>query len=394
MCVTHSGSSTAHASNDVSPGITTATSSTAPGVTHEHSPQPPRLSSAAAARASRALKRAVDILPQLSLAAGPELLLLALLPLSASQQLACGLSTGVHTHQRQAAACQTVRPGMGACDTDVQTDAAVRSTCCGCQAPDDTLMVSDAAATDSMRPRHGRGVVAKGPRVARRVHGAGAAQPAVPAAAALAAFMDWAAPQMFWELHRSAMATAAAAANRAAVAGSGGTSKSSSKDVLRFLPCQQGRGSSCKQGAFGVAANSAPLVAGECQLCGSLLAGRRALAIAAPPCPSAAAVAAAALACATNRHISAHLLAVCYSEGKTVQAAPPGLLPTNRGCIAIWDVAATVEYQRAQQQQQHDINQSCAPVLLLACDNLPICCCWGVGAAAALLFAGSVQAAC
>lgn len=189
--------------------------------------------------------------------------------------------------------------------------------------------------------------------------------------AGLSDFIDWAVPELVFELGKAAAVAAAVAEEGSKVA--------STQQGLPFRPSNvsetvAARGSSA-------AGFQKRLMSGHINLqCIDLLIGRAVLSVVCPPTPAAAVAAAAAISTGVAAVVSSHLLLSCCSPAvMTAEAALkehglPGL-----GCLCVWDL---------MQQQA-----AAAPVQLLVCEGQPTCCCWGTGAASHLVFAGQLYGA-
>jgi hypothetical protein len=200
---------------------------------------------------------------------------------------------------------------------------------------------------------------------------------------AFAEFVDWAVPQVLFELGR---ADAEAAAESTLVSAAAGPS------FAAIQTATQTPGSSSSSSR---AVQLQALLAGELQLLGSsLLAGRPLIGITSSPTPQGAAAAAAAIAAATsvagaNAAVSSHLLLACYGPVPMSAAAAVsehGL--AGLGCLCVWDLQAASSRVKVSEAAEEGRSLPQGVLQLLVSEGKPTCCCWGAGQAAALVFAG------
>jgi len=188
---------------------------------------------------------------------------------------------------------------------------------------------------------------------------------------ALAEFLDWAVPQVLFELQRAEATAAAEGRLLSATAG------------LCYSVLQTAIQASSSGGS-----GHRSLLSGELQLKGSgLLAGRPVIWLAAPPTQAAAAGAAAAITAAA---VSGHLLLVCYGP---VAMAPEAAIREHGlaglGCICVWDLLQAGSSKPTQAPVGSSSSQLPDGVVqLLVSEGRPTCCCWGAGEASCLVFAG------
>lgn len=189
---------------------------------------------------------------------------------------------------------------------------------------------------------------------------------------ALAEFLEWAVPQVLFELQR---ADAEAAAKNSLASAAAGPA---------FGAVQTALNSS--------SAGSSALLAGELQLAGSsLLAGRPVVGVSGPPTPQAAVTAAAAVSAAVVSAVSNHLLLSCYGPVPVAAASEHGL--AGLGCLCVWDLLLLAGSSGGQGKGA-DAADGGSSVLggvvqLLVSEGRPTCCCWGAREAATLVFAGA-----
>lgn len=188
---------------------------------------------------------------------------------------------------------------------------------------------------------------------------------------ALAEFLEWAVPQVLFELQRAKAEAAAKSSLASAAAGPA------------FGAVQTAVNSS--------SAGSSALLAGELQLAGSsLLAGRPVVGVSGPPTPQAAATATAAVSAAVVGTVSNHLLLSCYGPVPVAAASEHGL--AGLGCLCVWDLLLLAGSSGGQGKGGSASGGSSVPhgvVQLLVSEGQPTCCCWGAGEAATLVFAGA-----
>lgn len=187
---------------------------------------------------------------------------------------------------------------------------------------------------------------------------------------AFAEFLDWAVPQVLFELQR---AEATAAAEGRLLSATAGLCYGVLQTALQASSSSSSGGSGCRS-----------LLSGELQLAGSgLLAGRPVIGLAGPPTQAAAAGAAAA--------VSSHLLLVCYGPvAMTPAAAIREHGMAGLGCICVWDVqqAGSSKPTPAPVTSSSSSHLPDGVLQLLVSEGRPTCCCWGAGEASCLVFAG------
>jgi hypothetical protein len=197
---------------------------------------------------------------------------------------------------------------------------------------------------------------------------------------AFAGFVDYAVPQVLFELGR---ADAEAAAESSLVSAAAGPSFAAVQTAVET----PGSSYSTEQ--------SQALLAGELQLLGSsLLAGRPLIDITGPPTPQSAAAAAAAIATATSvagaiAAVSSHLLLACYGPvGMSAAAAVSEHGLAGLGCLCVWDLQAASRRVQVSAAASEGSSLPHGVLQVLVSEGKPTCCCWGAGEAAALVFAG------
>jgi hypothetical protein len=242
----------------------------------------------------------------------------------------------------------------------------------GCQVPDD-LYTSSSSSSKTQQQQQQSG--AQSSRAALPTDLLLGADPA------LAEFIEWAVPQVLFELQR---AEAEAAANSSLASAAAGPA---------FGAVQTALNSSS-------GASMPALLAGELQLAvgSSLLAGRPVVGLSGPPTLQAAATAAAAVSAAVGSTVSNHLLLSCYGPVPLAAVSEHGL--AGLGCLCVWDLLLLAAGSSAGQGQGAGAVEAAGGsvphgvVQLLVSEGRPTCCCWGAGEAATLVFAGTVKASC
>lgn len=190
-------------------------------------------------------------------------------------------------------------------------------------------------------------------------------------------FVQWAAPRVLTEIARTA-----AACNGTIAAGAG----------LMFGPIATASATGACAMAGVQQQSGQAVLAGELQLRhDSLLAGRLVVALCAPATPADAAAAAAAVHAAGGSTPSSHLLATCCGPVRmSAEAALKAHGLPGMGCLCVWDLAAAGSNVAIAGASPRSTPRGL--LQLLTCEGQPTCCCWGVGAAACLLFAGAWHA--
>lgn len=212
---------------------------------------------------------------------------------------------------------------------------------------------------------------------------------------AFAEFMEWAIPQVLFELQR---AEAEAAAESTLISAAAGPS---------FAAVQTAVHAADSSSNSSTAAGLQKLLAGELKLpCEGLLSGRPVVGIAGPPTPQAATTAAAAVTAAVptaaaggGGGVSSHLLLACYGPVGNTPVSDHGL--AGLGCLCVWDLLL-LSSSKAQGHKPavaaaaagagDAAGASIVPrgvLQLLVSEGRPTCCCWGAGEAATLVFAGT-----
>lgn len=214
---------------------------------------------------------------------------------------------------------------------------------------------------------------------------------------AFAEFLDWAVPQVLFELGRADAEAAAESSQASAAAGPA------------FAAVRTALQASSSSGRSGTASSSMQaLLLGELQLssrtAGDLLSGRPVVGLAGPPTPQSAAAAAAvisAVAGIPGAVANSHLLLACYGPVAMPEAAVAGELQhglAGLGCLCVWDLlAASTQLPAAATAAapaavvaglQGDVSVPHGVLQLLVSEGKPTCCCWGSGEAATLVLAG------
>jgi hypothetical protein len=212
---------------------------------------------------------------------------------------------------------------------------------------------------------------------------------------AFAEFLEWAVPQVLFELGRVDAEAAAESSQASAAAGPAFAA------VRTAVQCS----SSSSSGRSGTASSiTQSLLSGELQLSsrspGDLLSGRPVVGLAGPPTPQAAAAAAAAISAAAGLAAAAnssYLLLACYGPAAMAAAAAAELQHglAGLGCLCVWDLLAASTQSPAAAAAvvagvQGDVSVRHGVLQLLVSEGKPTCCCWGSGeAAATLIFAGA-----
>jgi hypothetical protein len=203
----------------------------------------------------------------------------------------------------------------------------------------------------------------------------------------LVEFLEWAVPQVLYELSRAEAEAAVQCSLAAATAGP------------RFAAVQTAAACRSNSMVTGLHSSGRTLLSGELQLSyGALLAGRPVVGLSGPPTDQAAAEAASAISAAaaasSSAAVSSHLLLACYgpvampAEAAAAEHGLPGL-----GCLCVWDLLQASSSSRSAQHAAAaaaagDSGVPFGVVQLLVSEGRPTCCCWGAGEAACLVFAG------
>jgi hypothetical protein len=206
-------------------------------------------------------------------------------------------------------------------------------------------------------------------------------------------FLEWALPEVMFELGKAAAAADAAAEGKRAAAARQGLQFAPCKVQMQLAGHRSNLPRSNSRKSSGSSSSSSPMLTGELQLGSTagyskLLAGRSVVAVAYPPTPAdavaaAAAISAAAAAAATG--VSSHLLLSCCSPvAMPAEAALKEHGIAGWGCLCVWDLKA----QQQQQQQQQITAAGGGLVQLLVSEGRPSCCCWGTSGGSSLVFAG------
>jgi hypothetical protein len=213
---------------------------------------------------------------------------------------------------------------------------------------------------------------------------------------AIVDFLDWALPEVMFELGKAAAAADAVAEGRRAAAARQGLQFAPARVQLHPAREQQrstapGLSHNNSRSRSGSSGSSVTL-AGELQLgsTSKLLAGRSVVAVACPPTPADAGAAAAAIgaAAAAAAAVSGHLLLSCCSPvAMSAESALKEHGIAGLGCLCVWDLKAQ-QQQQQQQQQLVAASSGGGLVQLLVNEGRPSCCCWGSGAGSCLVFAG------
>lgn len=232
---------------------------------------------------------------------------------------------------------------------------------------------------------------------------------------ALPSFLDWAVPQVLFELNQTAAAVASRN-NKAAAAGG-----------LRFpaAATQAGGGAGTTLARDSSSGSSGrTLFAGELQLqWPGVLSGRCVVGLSAPATAAAAATAATAISSAvaaglgSSTSTSSHLLLTCCSPVAMPAAAAlkaHGL--AGLGCLCVWDLqeavraavhgtpaagssgggsssatgsAASGGSSNSSSGGSSSGRGPAGLLQLLVSEGRPMCCCWGAGEASCIVFAGT-----